>query len=219
MTPNPVLNALFGAMSAKGWPVFQGTGDRPHNLTLIGVRNPNPQPQSFDDLLFVVWGGDDGGWWVHGFPITTDPGLYWLHSPGRVHGTAILKEGRYPGLWGFGLHRGEYEALVQKSPATVYRDNNRDSNRDTDSPVETGIFGINLHRAGVDSARVEKWSAGCQVFKRRSDFALFMGLARAQKLDGWGASFSYCLIDAGPDWPALRVLWEVVNPKAIRDGD
>ena len=46
------------------------------------------------------------------------------------------------------LHAGKYMALGQQNPVTVYRDNDRDHNYDLDeSKTETGLFGINIHRA------------------------------------------------------------------------
>ena len=79
----------------------------------------------------------------------------------------------------------------------VYRDNNRDNNYDLDEKtIEEGIFGINIHKSNpyTESQRVDKWSAGCQVFKRAQDYAVFMGLCdRASNL--YGNSFTYTLLE------------------------
>ena len=79
---------------------------------------------------------------------------------------------------------------------TVWRDSDRDSKHDMDdSTKETGWFGINLHKAGRSSTQVDKWSAGCQVFKNDSDFKSFMQTAKeaAKRL---GNSFTYTLIES-----------------------
>lgn len=67
-------------------------------------------------------------------------------------GTAILAPGQYQSSHKIGLHRGKYKALVQHRPVTVYRDNNKDSKYDLEpTKKDTGIFGINIHKAGQDS--------------------------------------------------------------------
>ncbi len=60
---------------------------------------------------------------------------------------------------------------------------------------ETGVFGINIHKAGVDSARVDDWSHGCQVFKRVKDFDEFMKIINKAK-DIHGNHFTYTLIES-----------------------
>ena len=62
-------------------------------------------------------------------------------------GVAILKPGQYRGSHKLGLHQGKYEALRQKSPVKVYRDNNKDGDYDLiEENVQEGIFGINIHK-------------------------------------------------------------------------
>jgi hypothetical protein len=120
-----------------------------------------------------------------------------LKNPLRKEGTAILKSGQYRGSHQLGLHQGKYQALTQKNPLPVFRDKDKDSEYDLiPESIQTGIFGINIHRSNpyTESELVDKWSAGCQVFKRVKDFNLFMGLCRkSSKI--WGNSFTYTLID------------------------
>ena len=62
--------------------------------------------------------------------------------------------------------------------------------------ADQGYFGINIHRSNPynESYIVNKWSAGCQVFKKVEDFNSFMELCRASaKL--YGRRFTYTLID------------------------
>ena len=76
----------------------------------------------------------------------------------------------------------------------VYRDANKDATYD-ETKIDTGVFGINIHKAGVDSTYVENWSEGCQVFKRIADFDEFMKIANAAaKLHG--DKFTYTLIES-----------------------
>jgi len=113
----------------------------------------------------------------------------------NTKGTAILVPGQYSQAYKLGLHRGKYEALVQAKPVKVYRDNDKDSVYDMlPSSIDTGFFGINIHKAGHDSTWVDDWSAGCQVFKRAADFEAFMSLVRkAAKI--YGNLFTYTLFD------------------------
>ena len=64
-----------------------------------------------------------------------------------------------------------------------------------ESKVDTGIFGINIHKAGVDSTFVENWSEGCQVFKRSAEFDAFMVIAKKAAAIH-GNKFTYTLIES-----------------------
>jgi hypothetical protein len=188
------LNQIISTMQRKKYTVFE-MNDRDYNLNLVGIRSRDLTPNTFNDQLWVFWKSKNAGKWnnIHIYAITTDPGLYWLQNPMNPNGTGILKPGQYPGLWKIGIHKN-YEALVQASPCTLIRDYNRDNKLDYFSGrEETGLFGVNLHHAGENSETVDKFSAGCQVFKRIVDFNEFMDLAR--KARGiWGNSFTYTLM-------------------------
>lgn len=84
--------------------------------------------------------------------------------------------------------------MVQVKPVTVYRDKDHDDQCDTDQGESTGLYGINIHRAGTNSTNVDKWSAGCQVFSKDSDFEQFLILCRKQVSAGHGDIFSYTLL-------------------------
>lgn len=121
-----------------------------------------------------------------------------LTHPENNFGTAILKDGQYYHSHQLGLHKKKYQALVQASPVTVIRDFNRDSNLDYDSGREqTGTFGINIHRSNPngESTFVNKWSAGCQVFARSTEYDEFMGLVKKAVAE-WGNTFTYTLLRA-----------------------
>lgn len=175
--------------------------DEPNRLWLFGIRDKSPQSNSFDDTLGCYYYTEEGGWMSYFWPGTTDPGTYWLENPGRVEGTAILVEDQYLDTWTIDLHRSSYEALCQRAGAVkVYRDANKDDQLDEDpSTIMSGYFGINIHRSSTsgESSQVNKWSAGCQVFKRLADFNKMMKLAHMQ-VDKTGIkTFSYTLMK---DW-------------------
>lgn len=169
---------------------------RPFELNIIGVRSSKAVPLTFDDKIHVVYKNDNGKWVHYKFDCTTDPSSYYLENPIFPKGTALLKQGQYIGAYRIGFHKGTYKALVQSSPVTVYRNSDRNSQLDLFSSEETGLFGINIHRARSTGSTlyIDKYSAGCQVFKNASDFILFMGLCDKHR-SLYGNSFTYSLID------------------------
>lgn len=168
-----------------------------YNLNIIGVRTSDETPNVFNDWLYVVYIDESDQWVELRFQITTDPGLYYLNNPMSVNGTAILKAGQYRGSHKLGQHRGQYDALVQHRPVTVYRDTNKDDVFDMEPDTESsGYFGINIHRSNSsrESTQVDKWSAGCQVFANPNEYAMFIELCKRSARD-WGNSFTYTLIE------------------------
>jgi len=170
---------------------------RPYELNIIGVRSASTVSNRFDDELHVLFKDAKNKWKHYQFPITTDPGTYWLEHPLNVDGTAILKEGQYENAYKLGLHKGQYKALIQVKPVTVIRDYDRNATLDFFNGNEsTGYFGINIHRGnpnGITNS-VDKWSAGCQVFENIKDFTNFLTLCARHQLY-YGNQFSYTLID------------------------
>jgi len=188
------------ALERKGYKFFE-SGD--YNVNIVGIRNSltkHKVTNKFDDLITVCYKTGEE-WNYHEFECTTDPGTHWVENcmlPDK--GVAILKEGQYRGSHKIRKHQGRYEALGQCRPVTVYRDNNRDDvyNLNTEN-TDTGLFGINIHRAtkyaGKKSTQVDKWSAGCQVIASNDDWRLFMKIMRKAR-DTWSNSFTYTLIES-----------------------
>lgn len=188
-----MLEIIKQALFAKGHRLFL----RPFELNIVGVRSRSRTANSFDDTIHVCYLDANAQWKHFVFQATTDPGVHWLQQPMNEKGTAILKPGQYMGAYQLGLHRKKYLALVQRKPVTVFRDANRNSKLDiSPSNQETGMFGINIHRAlayGTTSI-VDKHSAGCQVFASADDFDLFLRLCESHK-QRYGNSFTYTLLE------------------------
>ncbi len=167
---------------------------RPYELNIVSYRTANRVANSFDDYIFVFYKDKDGRWITHTWQSTSDPGTKALRFPVNHLGTAILVAGQYVDAYQLGLHKGEYPAVVQVAPVRVYRDNNKDNVLNLNPlTINKGTFGINIHKAGLESAVVENWSSGCQVFKRSKDFDSFMVLAKKHaKL--YGNSFTLTLL-------------------------
>ena len=186
---------------SKGYKWFNDNNNKGYDVNIIGIRNSETDgtvTNSFDDTLTISY-KIDGEWKFHQWPATTDPGKYYMDNPiVKKLGCAILVPGQYRGSHKIRLHQGKYEALGQKKPVKVYRDNDRDDVYDTDEATITeGVYGINIHRSNPydESTYVNKWSAGCQVFKKVDDFHEFMEICRKAR-EVWGNSFSYTLLES-----------------------
>lgn len=181
------------AVKAKGYKYFEN-GDL--NVNIVGIRNSTPGNKVtnlFDDWLTISY-KVNGIWQFFIWNATTDPGKAPMVTGNKIGGIARVVPGQYPGSHMIRLHQGKYEALGQKANIKVYRDNDRDMEYDVDVTTE-GVYGINIHKAGLDSTWVERWSEGCQVFKRVRDFDEFMRICKkASKVHG--NSFTYTLIES-----------------------
>lgn len=188
------------ALKAKGYKFFEN-GD--YNVNIVGIRNSETEGKvtnRFDDLMTVSY-KVDGEWQYHEFDCTTDPGTHWVNNCAySKKGVAILKPGQYRKSHKIRKHLGQYEALGQQNLLTVYRDPNKDAVYDLDeSNTQTGLFGINIHRAskyaGKKSTRINKWSAGCQVIAANDDWTKFMKIMRKAR-SIWSNDFTYTLINS-----------------------
>ena len=193
---------IEAAVKSKNYKWFEDVNNKGYDVNIVGIRNSKTKGRvtnAFDDCITISY-KIDGEWQFHCFPCTTDPGSHWVKNVLSDKGVAILKPNQYRGSHKLRLHQGKYLALGQKKPVTVYRDNNLDSNYDLDeSKTETGIFGINIHRAtgrsGGKSTRVDKWSAGCQVIADNDDWHQFLDICQTAR-EIHGNSFSYTLIES-----------------------
>lgn len=189
----PTPAEVAAVMEAKGYVLFDQEG-KGYNLNLFGIRTADDDANTFNDQVSVMY-LSDGEWVIFHFPATTDPGLYWRENPMNVEGTAILQPGQYRGSHAPGSHKG-YPALKQVKPVTVWRDDDKDASLDAGAKTQTGLFGINIHRANRSqkSTQVNKWSAGCQVIADPAHFEFLMdlvGLATAR----YGPSLTYTLLE------------------------
>ena len=186
------------AVESKGYKWFESGN---YNLNIVGVRNSETHGKvtnKFDDCITVSY-NIDGEEKFHCFSATTDPGSHWEKNLLNKDGVAILVPNQYRSSHEIRKHQGKYEALCQKKNVKVYRDKNKDGVYDMlEENIKEGIFGINIHKAGSrvnGSTQVDKWSAGCQVLSKESDFNQLMELAHKAK-DLYGNSFTYTLIES-----------------------
>jgi hypothetical protein len=183
------------AVKAKGYVYFASAKD--YDVNIVGVRNSEPGQKVtniFDDKLTISY-RVDGKWHYHDWDATTEPGKKGVIQFHNSKGVARLVPGQYRGVYAISKHQGKYEALCQRlGNVTVWRDKNKDMTFD-ETKTDTGMFGINIHKAGTVSNFVENWSEGCLVFKKTKDFNEFMAIINKAK-DFHGNHFTLTLIES-----------------------
>lgn len=166
---------------------FKKLGYQFPKFHIVGIRSNANKPNEFDDLIGVV-NGDQINW----FTGTTNPGTHWLKNLLNPKGTALLVPGQYIDTWKIGMHQGKYKALVQSKPVTVFRDKDMDAIAEETAVKDTGLFGINIHRANATAVSkfIDKWSAGCQVLNDPTQFGVLLASCQSSGL----SAFTYTLL-------------------------
>lgn len=187
---------IEAAVKAKGYKWFESDTD--YDVNIVGVRNSSTGKKVtnlFDDWITVSF-KLNGEWQFYIWNATTEPGKKGMLEGKALGGVARLVPNQYRSSHQIDKHQGKYDALCQRgAEVTVYRDGNDDLIFD-ETKLDTGMFGINIHKAGQDSTWVENWSEGCQVFKRVKDFDEFMKICKmAAQIHG--NHFTYTLIESG----------------------
>ena len=188
------------AMKTKGYVWFSDEQNKTYDVNIVGVRLNSTNVADkvtnvFDDFLTISFKDESGAWQFYCWNATVDPGKKGVMEFSNKGGVARLVPGQYRRVWMIDKHQGKYEALCQRNGnVTVYRDKDKNMMFD-ETKTDTGMFGINIHKAGQDSTWVENWSEGCQVFKRVKDFNVFMSICKkAAKIHG--NKFSYTLLES-----------------------
>lgn len=183
-------------------------------LNIWGIRSNETTADKYDDYMVVfrkcqrpnvhtITNSDwirryQNGWSLDIFTITTNPGTTLLLKPVNPKGAAIIAEGQYINVWRKGFHKNDktHPALIQVRAMTVHRDNNKDFKLDYCGKTESGLFGLNCHRASAWKIvnTIGLYSAGCQVFKNVNNYnEIFMWLIDKSMKEG-NKDFSYTLI-------------------------
>jgi len=188
------------AVKAKGYKWFEDASNKTYDVNIVGIRNNAPTVADkvtnvFDDLITISFKNEKGVWEFYCWNATTDPGKKGVEKFTNKNGVARLVPNQYRGVWMIDKHQGKYDALCQRlDNVTVFRDANKNMTYD-ENVTDTGMFGINIHKAGQDSTWIDDWSHGCQVFKRVKDFDVFMKICKkAAKIHG--NKFSYTLLES-----------------------
>jgi hypothetical protein len=187
------LEDIISLVKSQGYEV----DTTPYKLNVVGIRDTaNTEPILFQDEIAYFYYDQNGNLVGNVARGTTSPSVYYLENPMNIGGAAILKQGQYKNAYAIGLHRGKYKALVQVKPVTVMRDKDRNSYLDFFAPTQTGLYGINIHKATIknNQAEIGRDSAGCQVFMNINDYNDMMKMAETSRIKN-GNTFTYTLID------------------------
>jgi len=168
-----------------------GIGPR-DKLFLVGIRGyyrdtmgkPGVNDRGiYDDAIFIVAPGIHFSAWNG----NTDPSRYRNGAgTGAGKGMASLNTGLWR-AYRFGLHKGQYRALVQTGgKVTVTRDG-------TPPYEDTGYFGINIHKGGYTTTSSE----GCQTV-HPDQWSAFIDQvdSLAKRLGMSAATIPYALVNA-----------------------
>jgi hypothetical protein len=165
-----------------------------YDLNIFGIRDEAKQNEDiWNDWIGYFIPNKE----IHFYRGTTDPGIYWTINPMDPAGAAHLCLGYHKDIWKIDKHRGEYTALCNKwlcRNVRVWRDKNKDTTYEKDiDPIQSGIFGINLHRADALQliTKIGKYSAGCQVIRNPESFNALIELSQKSNQ----RRFSYFLFD------------------------
>jgi lysozyme len=147
-------------------------GVRGYYADTLGVPGVNDRGM-YDDALFLI--APDA---FMAFNANTDPSRVRKGSgTGAGKGMASLKPGAWP-VYRFDLHSGKYLALCQRAGrVTVIRDG-------TPPYPETGMFGINIHKGGINTTSSE----GCQTIPP-AQWPAFIAAAQDQAKRLYGAAW------------------------------
>lgn len=132
----------------------------------------------YDDAIFVISPN------VYAtFNANTDPSITRPNIAMLMNGVWRYKKGKHK----INSPNG-YPALVQASAVTVLRDDNEDPGQEPQ--VDTGWFGINIHKGGLNTTSSE----GCQtIYPTQWDGFRELVYAEAKRLSR--ETFPYCLVD------------------------
>lgn len=190
--------------------------------TVVGLRGAYPgqiawhgnTPNRFNDTIVLLWTEASTGKHVREFPVNTDTGSVDFGTNGS---SSLRPNRRY--LYVNGWHN-TYNALhIDESAYRVRDDTNGNGHWDSDRngwlPPDTGDdhdrngSGHNIHMGSVDAplgdAKVQNWSAGCQVIPGMANWIEFITNAWTKE----GDAVDYFLIDVR-DIPAA--VWSPCTP-------
>jgi hypothetical protein len=165
------------------WYFSRGTNT--YNVLFIEdfTRDWKPQKGRLDawDDVAIVWQCEHSGnarIIEEFYQVTVEPGRHYTDSPVNIDGAARIKiPGQYK-AWQRGLHGSgstAHEGFRQEAPIRITRDKNKDGLRTGDKEMD-GVFYCNWHTTSNAPSTIQRWSAGCSVFRYPSEFRKFRGI-------------------------------------------
>jgi hypothetical protein len=174
---------ILDVYDKHGWFISRGTTT--YNVLWVEDIDSNWKPltgrlNSWDDMV-IVWQCEHSGTAriiEEFYQVTIEPGRHYTNSPTNADGVARIEiPGQYK-AWRRGMHGSgstAHEGFRQEAPIRVRRDKNKDGRRTNDLTYD-GVFYCNWHTTANAPATIERWSAGCSVFRYPSEFRKFRNI-------------------------------------------
>lgn len=185
----PSIKLLIKALKFKNYSIFDSE-DEPL-LNIIGIRNHKRKPNSFDDLIIVLW-KQHGRWTCRSFHVTTDPCLFFRDHPSYPSSKRILQEGQYLNSFKIGIYKGlvDFNTFMKDLKwGLIYRFIPVNL-KDNYSKIDFKCINV-PHRI----INVNKLPGSCQLFDNPEEFKEFMGLI-SDKKKNIGNLYSYTLLSS-----------------------
>jgi len=186
------VDKVIAAMQKKEYLIYANTDYGRNKLNIVGIKNVDkninkPSTNYFSDIIVMFYYDDNGIRHERIGRFTSVPGLYYQATafyPGQKRSIA-MEEGQYVDAYKQGTHINTPLALVQKDKILYRRDKSLNSIYNNDG-YEKANNATNIHSSGnygADDPKklINNWSAGCQVFRNKSDFD-WMGKAASYQI-------------------------------------
>jgi hypothetical protein len=155
-------------------------------INFIGKLDESAQKDDvFNDTYYLNIDNDVWYW-----QCTCNPGKHCTET--RQGGAAHLVYGFQPDIWCLETHMKSnpgfaHLALCSRpefkcKPTTIWRDVNKNYIQEKTEPIQTGFFGINCHRASINSviSKIGLYSEGCIVTPDFKDFSFLITTLKKQ---------------------------------------
>jgi len=200
--PNNVpysIDKIIETLNKKGYRHFK----EPWILNIVGIRSNTKQQGStatdkFIDYI-IMWYYDNKGKRIDAKSIiTTTPARSYYIGTASGNFNNMLPN-QYKDAYSIGLHKGKYQALILSKLIDISRPTKGKGVYDYSKPSKENPKD-NIHKALADTPTIScnkgtrGWSAGCQVFKKVSDFEWMMSAARQQVNNTNKKVFDYTLL-------------------------
>lgn len=193
------VDKIIATMNKKGYRHFTD----PWVLNIVGIRSKTKQQgtaatDKFIDYI-IMWYYDNNNKRIDAKSIiTTTPARSYYVGTASGNFNQMLPN-QYKDAYIIGLHQGKYQALKLSKNVNISRPTAGKGTYDY-SKTSSENPGDNIHKALADTPTIscnkgtKGWSAGCQVFKKVSDFEWMMSAARQQTNNTNRKTFDYTLI-------------------------
>lgn len=186
----PSIKIIIKALKFKNYQIFDSDNE-PFFLNIIGIRNNKRKPNSYDDLIIVLW-KNNGRWTRRSYHVTTDSVLFFQGNPAYSPAKIILPEGQYLNCFKIGAYKDiiDFNTFMKDLKwGLCYR---FISIKINDSFPKLDFKCIHVPHKDIN---ISKLSGRCHIFSNIKEYKEFVELIlKARK--PFGNLFSYTLINS-----------------------